>query len=67
MYAIYEKMRNEKGVTDYQVSKETGIARPTFSDWKAGRSEPKLEKLIKIADYFGVPIDDFVKAKKEEL
>lgn len=60
MYEKYVKLRDEKGVTDYKVAVETGIAKSTFSDWKSGRSEPKLEKLKKIADYFGVDIGYFV-------
>lgn len=57
MYDIFEKLLNEKGVTAYKVSQETGIGRSTFTDWKNGRSEPKQEKLIKIANYFGVSLD----------
>ena len=60
MYEKYVKLRDEKGVTDYKVAVGTGIAKSTFSDWKSGRSEPKLEKLKKIADYFGVDIGYFV-------
>lgn len=29
----------------------------TFSDWKNGRSKPKDEKLLKIADFFDVTLD----------
>ena len=47
----------EHNVTAYKVSKETGIATSTLSDWKKGRSTPKQDKLQKIADYFNVTID----------
>lgn len=53
-------LRDSKGVTDYRVSRDTGINQSTFTDWKSGRSEPKLEKLKILSDYFGVPIDYFV-------
>lgn len=59
MYEKYIKLRNEKGVTDYRVSVETGITKSTFTDWKNGRSEPKLDKLKKIAEYFGVEVGYF--------
>ena len=61
MYEKYKKLRDKKGVTDYRVSVETGINKSTFSDWASGRSSPKIEKLQKIADYFGVGIEYFVK------
>lgn len=57
MYSVFEKLLEEKRVTAYRVSKETGVGRSTFTDWKNGRSEPKGEKLSKIADYFGVSVD----------
>ena len=59
MYGKYVALRDGKGVTDYAVSKDTGIPQSTFSDWKSGRSKPKLEKLKLIADYFEVSVDYF--------
>lgn len=61
MYKIYEKLRDAKGLTDYRVSQDTAIPRSCFADWKAGRSVPKVDKLMKLADYFGVPLETFVK------
>lgn len=59
----YERLENlliSHGLTVYKLSKETGIAPSTFSDWKSGRSLPKIEKLKKIAEYFGVGIGYFL-------
>lgn len=61
MYAKYLKLRDAKGVSDYKVANDTGITKSTFADWKSGRSEPKLEKLAKIAEYFDVTVDYFIK------
>lgn len=61
MYQRYCELRDKKGVTDYQVSKDTEITKSTFSDWKSGKSQPKLEKLLILADYFNVPLDYFVR------
>ncbi len=63
MYEKYAAMRNAKGVTDYEVSKQTGIPRSTFSEWKSGKSEPKLGKIVKLAQYFGTKIEDFLPEK----
>ena len=56
MYEIYCKLRDEMELSNYAVSKATGIPQSTFSDWKSGRSVPKQEKLQKIADFFGVSL-----------
>ena len=65
MYELFEKLLNEKGVTAYRVSKETHIGASTFTDWKTGRSEPKIDKLKKIADYFQVDVSYFTSEKQE--
>lgn len=60
LYGKYVKLRDQKEVTDYRVSEDTGITKSTFSDWKSGRSKPKIDKLKILADYFGVPIEYFL-------
>ncbi|MEE0801076.1 MAG: helix-turn-helix transcriptional regulator [Gemmiger sp.] len=57
MYSIFERLLAEHGTTAYRVAKETGISTATLTDWKKGRSTPKVDKLQKIADYFGVSLD----------
>ena len=60
---VYEKfadLLSKSDKTAYQVSKDTGIAQSVLSDWKTGRSKPKVDKLKILADYFGVPIDYFL-------
>lgn len=64
-YEIYCSLKKEKGVTDAEVSKSTGIGKSTFSDWKSGRSKPKTEKLSKIADFFEVPYTYLIGTSKE--
>lgn len=60
MYEKYAQLRDKKGVTDYAVANATGIGASTFTDWKSGRSKPKVEKLAKIAEYLGVHIEDLI-------
>lgn len=67
MYEIYCKLRDEKGIRDADVAKNTNITKSTFSDWKNGRSVPKQEKLQKIADYLGVTLDYLMNGKEPEL
>lgn len=60
MYEKFEKLLNERNITAYQVSKETGIATATFTEWKKGTYKPKVEKLVLIAQYFDVPLEYFL-------
>ena len=60
LYKIYAQLRDDRKLSDYQVAKATGIATATFSNWKAGTYTPKLDKIKKLADYFGVSIEAFL-------
>ncbi len=60
MYAKFVDLLEKNGITAYKVAKETGIAQSTLSDWKNGISQPKIDKLKKIADYFGEPVTYFL-------
>lgn len=57
MYEIFDKLRTERGVSVYRVSKDTGVSQATLSAWKAGDYTPKTDKLQRIATYFNVSLD----------
>lgn len=59
-YGRYRFVREKKNLTDYAVSKRVGIAPSTFSDWKKGRSQPKVEKLMKICELLEIPVEYLV-------
>lgn len=66
MYEIFQKPLNEKGVKTSDVACATGISNMTFSDWKRGKCVPKIDKLQKIADYFGVTVEYIMTGKNSE-
>lgn len=54
MYENYAKIRDSKGLTDYQISKDIGISRSVFSDWKVGRHKPSKRTRAKIFEALGL-------------
>lgn len=59
-YEKYALIRDEKGMKDSDVAKKAGIYQSIFSDWKKGKSQPKLDKLQKIADALEMDYFEFV-------
>ena len=57
MYEIYERLREARGLSDYAVAAQTGIARSILSEWKSGKHQPGLKNLLILANFFGVSID----------
>lgn len=58
-YERFEALCKERNVTPADVSRGTGIATATLTNWKKGRYTPKAAKLQQIADFFGVPLTYF--------
>lgn len=57
-YEIFSELLKSRGLKVSDVTKATGIAPSSLTDWKKGRTAtPKTETLQKIADYFGVSVD----------
>lgn len=61
-YKVYEKLCKDRNVTSYQVSvgTEGKISTAVLSQWKNAEYDLKLDKLKLIADYFGVPVTEFI-------
>lgn len=65
VYKKFAELLEKNNMTAYQVSKQTGISTSTLSEWKNGNYTPKLDKLQKIANFFGVTVDYFLEERNE--
>lgn len=54
---IFVEILQEKGVTPYQVAKNTGISQGLMGEYKKGIKMPTISNLIKIADYLDCSVD----------
>ena len=65
-YANLQKLLDEKGITAYRLATDTQISPMTLSDWKNGKSIPKADKLVAIANYLGTTVEELIKQKGVE-
>jgi transcriptional regulator with XRE-family HTH domain len=56
LYYLREKM----GLKQSEIQVQLGVKRNTISNWENGISEPNLNKLIFISEYFNVNLSDLV-------
>ena len=66
MYEKFNKLLQEKGLTAYKVAKDTGVSRSTLAAWKKNEYTPKLDKLQKLANYFGVSVS-YLTGESDEI
>ena len=46
--------------TQRELAKAVGVSPSTICDWKSGRAYPRMDKLQKLADFFGISKSDLV-------
>lgn len=44
----------KSGKTQSQIASDLGVSKGTFSDWTAGRSHPRMDRVQQLAEYFGI-------------
>lgn len=53
----FVQILQERNITAYKISKETGISQGRMNEYKSGKTMPTVENLVKIADYLECSID----------
>ncbi len=54
-------LRQLKGVSQELLADELGVSRSMIASKEEGRSEPKIELLIALSDYFKIPMDILIR------
>ena len=50
----------ERNMTAYAVSKQTGISQAAIGQWLNGKNGASVSSLQKLADCFGIPISELI-------
>lgn len=64
-YERYCELCQERGKSPSGVAVELGISKSAVSTWKNLGRVPKMETLQRLADYFGVSVDDLINQKND--
>lgn len=57
-------LRTRLGLSQEELAEKLGVSRQSVSKWETGQSVPDLEKIIKLADLFGVSVDELVREEE---
>ena len=50
-------LRKQQGLGQIEMAKRLNLAKSTYARYEIGETEPDLDTLIKLADYFGCSVD----------
>jgi len=54
-------LRTARGLSQGDLAEKLEVSRQSVSKWETGQSVPDLDKIIKLADLFGVSVDELVR------
>ena len=52
-----KESRQALGLTQLELAEKLGCGRSSIGDWESGRTEPSLDMLILLANFFGESVD----------
>ena len=52
------RLRRQQGLSQEQLGMRIGVSRQTVSKWELNDTTPEMEKLIALADLFGLSLDE---------
>lgn len=55
-----KKLRKKRGVSQTEVADFIGITQSSYSRYELGQCEPTMSILIKLADFYGISLDELV-------
>ena len=62
-----EAIRKERGIRQEDFAKSMGVSRQTISSLETGRYNPSIILAYKIAQYFGMTIEEVFVFEEEDL
>lgn len=62
-----KSLRNARKLTQQQAADLMGISRSTISNYEIDRRRPSLSELEKFAEFYGVGLDYFCVASRDEI
>jgi len=54
---LLNKLRTEKKLSQSKLAEKLGVSHQAVQKWESGETTPDVEKLVKIANFFGVTLD----------
>lgn len=58
------RLRTEKGITQEDLGRILGVSDKAVSKWENGAAKPRIEVIKKLADTFGVTVDELLRGER---
>lgn len=55
-----KSLRKQRFINQNDLAEVLGVKQSTVGNWEVGKREPELSALVRIAEYFGVTLDELI-------
>lgn len=55
-----KEFRKKIGLSQDDIAKKIGVHNTTYGNWELGKTEPTIDTLIKLADFYNVTVDELI-------
>ena len=55
-----KQLRKENSITQLQLASALHITVKTISHWETGYTEPSINQILELAEFFNVPLEDIL-------
>lgn len=66
IYDNIKRLCETHGISIAALEKKCGIANGTIGKWRGNNQSPRICTLQRVADHFGVPVDELLKEAPHE-
>ena len=56
----FKELRIERGLSQRDLAKATGISQQAISFWEQDKRTPNMDDCIRLADFYGITLDELV-------
>ena len=60
-----KQLRKAKGISQEQLAEQLHVTRQAVSNWENGKTQPDIETLTQIAEYFEVSVERLIYGKEK--
>lgn len=60
------EMRTRAGVTQQELANRVGVKQSAVAHWEAGTFDPRLSRIVQIAEALGCTVNDLLEETKTE-
>ncbi len=57
---LFKEFRQEKGLSQRELAKQTGISQQAISFWEQNKRTPNMDDCIILADFYEITLDELV-------